>query len=97
MLSIPCPWCGPRDEHEYSYGGEAHIRRPEDPETLSDAEWADYLFMRTNSRGLHFERWVHSHGCRKWFNVARNTVTNEILAVYEMGQPAPDDLAEEGP
>ena len=27
MLQIPCPWCGPRDEIEFSYGGEAHIIR----------------------------------------------------------------------
>jgi heterotetrameric sarcosine oxidase delta subunit len=95
VLLISCPWCGPRDEHEYSYGGEAHISRPEEPSSLSDAEWADYLFMRKNTKGVYFERWVHSHGCRKWFNVARNTATNEILAVYEMGSPPPDSLAED--
>ena len=95
MLLISCPWCGPRDEHEYSYGGEAHILRPEEPSSLSDAEWADYLFMRKNTKGVHFERWVHSHSCRKWFNVARNTATNEILAVHEMGAPPPGELAED--
>ena len=31
MLLIPCPWCGPRDEIEFHYGGEAHIARPADP------------------------------------------------------------------
>ncbi|MGZ8625813.1 MAG: sarcosine oxidase subunit delta, partial [Actinomycetota bacterium] len=24
MLLIPCPWCGPRDEVEFRYGGQAH-------------------------------------------------------------------------
>ncbi len=91
MLSIPCPWCGPRDETEYSYGGEAHIVRPEDPQALSDREWADYLFMRANTKGAHRERWVHSHGCRRWFNVERNTATNEIIAVYKMGESPPGD------
>jgi hypothetical protein len=30
VLLIPCPWCGLRDEIEFSYGGEAHIVRPRD-------------------------------------------------------------------
>jgi sarcosine oxidase subunit delta len=41
--------------------------------------------LRTNSRGAHKERWVHSHGCRRWFNVERDTVTYRILRVYQMG------------
>ena len=32
---------GARDEHEFHYGGEAHIARPTDPEALSDDEWPD--------------------------------------------------------
>ena len=89
MLLIPCPYCGERDETEFSYGGEAHIARPKDPEKLSDAEWADYVFMRPNSKGVLLERWVHSHGCRRWFNVARDTVTYQIHAVYKMGEKPP--------
>ena len=27
MLTIPCPWCGERDVHEFRYGGEAHLKR----------------------------------------------------------------------
>ena len=93
MFLIPGPWCGEREEGEFSYGHEAHIVRPKDPEKLSDAEWADYLFMRTNPKGPHLERWVHTAGCRRWFNIARNTHTNEILAVYLMGEKPPKDLA----
>ena len=89
MLLIPCPYCGERQESEFSYGGEAHIERPKEPEKLSDQEWAEYLFMFTNTKGVFFERWVHSHGCRRWFNVARDTVTYKILAAYEMGEPRP--------
>ena len=43
MLNIECPWCGLRHETEFSYGGEAHIARPENPEELSDKEWADFF------------------------------------------------------
>ncbi len=89
MLHIKCPWCGWRDESEFGYGGEAHIERPADPDALSDAEWADYLFMRTNPRGLHRERWVHTAGCRRWFNAIRDTQTYEFKAFYKMGEEAP--------
>ena len=89
MLLIDCPHCGPRAELEFSYGHEAHIERPKQPDALSDAEWADYLFLRDNPKGLILERWVHSHGCRRWFNVARDTVSYRILAVYPMGAEPP--------
>ncbi len=86
MFLIPCPWCGERDESEFLCGGEAHIPRPQNPERLSDEEWADYLFMRTNPKGWHRERWWHVHGCNRWFNIERNTVTHEIRKVYLMGE-----------
>ncbi len=89
MLSIPCPWCGARDETEFSYGGEAHIVRPVKPAAMSDDQWADHLFLRTNPKGKHLERWVHSQGCRRWFNVERHTVSHEITAVYDIGKPPP--------
>ena len=84
MLLIKCPWCGERDETEFSYGGEAAIKRPLDPETLDDKQWADYLFMRKNSRGLFLEQWNHSLGCRQWFLVERNTVTYEITKTFKI-------------
>tara|TARA_Y100001960_G_C13921508_1_gene470171 strand:+ start:44 stop:328 length:285 start_codon:yes stop_codon:yes gene_type:complete len=92
MLLIECPYCGERDESEFLQGGEAHITRPKDPAKLSDEEWADYLFMRQNTKGIFLERWVHRHGCRRWFNIARDTVTNKILMVYEMGQKPPSKV-----
>jgi sarcosine oxidase, subunit delta len=91
MLRIPCPWCGVRDEPEFTYGGESHIARP-DP-SVDDATWARYLFQRTNPRGIHHERWCHTFGCAQWFNIARDTVTHEIVAVYRMGEPRPSGPA----
>ena len=90
MLLIPCPYCGPRSEEEFSYGNEAHIPRPKQPDKLNDAEWAEYVFMRSNTKGVFLERWMHAQGCRRWFNVARDTVSYEILAVYEIGAPRPE-------
>ena len=52
--------------------------------------WADYLFIRDNPVGVHYERWLHAYGCGQWFNMARNTLTHAILEIYPMGEPAPD-------
>ncbi|AOR36535.1 ferredoxin [Streptomyces fodineus] len=90
MLLIPCPWCGPRDEAEFHYGGQAHVPYPEDPAALTDEEWARYLFFRDNPKGPFAERWSHAAGCRRWFNAVRNTATNEILAVYKVGEARPE-------
>jgi sarcosine oxidase subunit delta len=90
VLLIPCPWCGPRDEVEFRYGGQANLAYPSDPDALSDEAWADYLFMRDNPKGWFHERWCHTNGCRRWFNAVRNTVTHEIGAVYRIGESAPE-------
>lgn len=90
MFLIECPYCGKREQSEFAYGGEAHIARPAAPQELSDAEWAEFVFMRTNSKGVFRERWVHAGGCRRWFNVVRDTATDEIIASYKIGEPPPD-------
>jgi heterotetrameric sarcosine oxidase delta subunit len=92
MLLIPCPWCGNRDEVEFRYGGEAHIPRA-DP-GVDDAAWADYLYMRDNPKGVLAERWVHQAGCRRWFNLLRDTASHRIIAVYRIGErrPGPSDF-----
>ena len=92
MLLIPCPWCGPRPETEFSCAGEAHIARPADPDALDDTAWADYLFNRKNPKGWHAEQWCHSSGCRQWFNVERHTVTYEIRRVYRIGEPPSEEV-----
>ena len=90
MLLIPCPWCGPRDETEFRYGGQAGIVTPPDPDAIDDAAWADYLFMRDNPKGPFTERWCHTSGCRRWFNVVRDTLTSEIAQVWPAGAARPD-------
>ena len=79
MLLITCPWCGPRDEVEFHYGGQAGVAYPEDPDALDDAAWAEYLFFRDNPKGPFAERWAHSAGCRRWFDVVRDTVSHEFI------------------
>jgi heterotetrameric sarcosine oxidase delta subunit len=85
MLSVECPWCGPRDETEFHYGGQAHVPYPADPDALDDAAWARYLFVRENPKGVYAERWCHSLGCRRWFNAERDTATHEFVRTYVGG------------
>ena len=89
MLLIPCPYCGPRNDAEFSPGGEAHIARPS--LTVDDQAWGEYLYYRKNIKGAQLERWFHAYGCRRWFNVARDSVTHEITAAYPMGAASPAD------
>ncbi len=89
MFVITCPNCGERDLSEFSYGGEADISRPEWRDDMSDAEWADFVFMRTNPKGVFAERWNHATGCRRWFNMLSNTATDDILAVYPIREEPP--------
>jgi len=91
MFVIKCPYCGERDQTEFSCHGESHIARPENPNEVSDKQWGEYLFFRSNPKGMHYERWTHDHGCRQWFNVQRHTVTDKIIQTYKMGASKPED------
>ncbi|MCV6547231.1 MAG: sarcosine oxidase subunit delta [Cohaesibacter sp.] len=97
MLMIHCPHCEETlPELEFAYAGEAHIDRPVKPSDLSDEEWRDFLFIRSNPRGQHFERWRHVHGCARFFNAVRDTVSDQFLTTYKSGLPRPteDELKE---
>ena len=79
MLLLTCPFCGERAQTEFSYGGDATVGRPTDPDGVSLDAWLDHLYLRDNPRGPHAEWWHHSAGCRRWFKVKRNTRTHEVL------------------
>ena len=89
MQLIECPNCGPREEVEFHYGGEAHVPYPTNPHDLSDDEWAHFVFYRNNTRGVYAERWMHQAGCRRWFNALRDTVSYRFLAVYRPDEAVP--------
>ncbi len=86
MILIPCPHCGPRNSSEFRYGGEAR-RRP-DPTTATPAEWRGYLYGRSNAADWVRESWYHTFGCRRYFAIERDTVSNAVRPV---------DIAEGGP
>jgi sarcosine oxidase subunit delta len=93
MLQINCPWCGARAESEFTCGGEGGIVRPTASESMTDEQWGDYLFMRKNPKGVHFEQWRHSSGCGRWFNALRDTVSYRFHAVWKIGDEAPAGAA----
>jgi sarcosine oxidase subunit delta len=93
MLLIRCPYCGDRPEVEFRYGGEAHIARAERPADLDDRAWVAFLYLRSNPKGPHAERWRHIHGCGRFFNALRDTVSDKFAATYRIGEPRPDPAA----
>ena len=97
MLLIRCPHCEEvRPEIEFRYAGEAHVVRVAEPARESDAAWAGFLYLRANPKGWHRERWQHVHGCRRFFNVLRNTVSDRIAATYKPGEPRAEPPVGEG-
>ncbi len=88
MLLIPCPWCGPRDETEFALrrrGAHRAARR----HRRADRRGVGRLPLHAQEpEGRHLEHWVHAYGCRRWFNVERDTVSYRITAVYKPGEPA---------
>jgi heterotetrameric sarcosine oxidase delta subunit len=91
MQLIPCPHCGPREETEFCYGGQAHVPYPDDPSRLDDEQWARFVFVRANPKGPSAERWSHTAGCRRWFTAVRDTRTHRFLDVSSLGASQPPD------
>jgi sarcosine oxidase subunit delta len=57
---------------------------------LNDDQWAVFLFLRSNTKGVHCERWRHIHGCARFFNAIRDTLSDQFLMTYEIGQARPN-------
>ena len=91
MMLILCPWCGGRNQIEFTYGGDATLRRPA-PDASSDA-WFGYVYLRGNPCGPHDELWLHSAGCQCWFKLRRDTRTHRILASAPPDKPFDGDAA----
>ena len=46
MLHIKCPYCGMRSQNEFSYGGDATVKRPELNKEVSDQDWDNFVYNR---------------------------------------------------
>jgi sarcosine oxidase subunit delta len=90
MLLIHCPYCEEeRPELEFRHAGEAHLVRPENIAGMSDEDFEGYFFIRENPKGLAYERWRHVHGCARFFNAVRDTVSDKFLMTYKAGEKKP--------
>jgi sarcosine oxidase subunit delta len=95
MLLIHCPYCEEdRPELEFRHAGEAHVQRPSQSVEPGRAV-AEALYLRTNTRGVVFERWRHVHGCGRFFNAARHSVSDAFLAFYKAGEAKPEIAVED--
>ena len=78
MQLFNCPFCGPRDQSEFTYLREAA------PIPALDAglpAWQDFVYRRDNPCGAHAEWWHHIHGCRQLLEMVRHTQTHEVLQI----------------
>ena len=80
-MRIPCPYCGPRGNDEFTYLGDATVRRPDPAAPGASEAFHDYVYLRENPSGLHQELWYHGSGCHAWLVVTRNTRTHDISDV----------------
>jgi len=94
MLLIHCPYCEEeRPELEFRNTGESHIARSGTLTAETDEDFEKYLFIRSNPKGIIFERWRHIHGCARFFNAVRDTVTDKFVMTYKAGEPKPELVA----
>ena len=78
-MRIKCPHCGERGNEEFTFLGDATIRRPD---LESDfLHWMDYVYLRENPLGIFSEYAQHSLGCRAWLVVTRDTGNHRIERV----------------
>lgn len=63
---------------EFTFLGDASVKRSTSLEPSSMDQWMDYVYLRDNPRGDYVEFVHHSGGCRAWLIVARNTNTHEV-------------------
>ena len=50
MFIIDCPYCGERDQTEFTCHGEAHIARPSNPNEVSNSSFQSPKFRRAQIR-----------------------------------------------
>jgi heterotetrameric sarcosine oxidase delta subunit len=91
VLLIPCPWCGPRAQIEFTYGGDATVKRP--APDAPEAAWYAYVYVRDNPAGPQDELWLHSAGCRRWFRARRDTRAHDFHACAPLDETLPGGAA----
>ena len=85
MQIFPCPFCGPRDEREFHFAGEAGKMRPDTTADVSAEDWGTYLHMHRNEKGRVREVWVHKP-CAEMFILERDSLTMAVLDAETLRQ-----------
>ena len=80
-MRLPCPHCGERELREFSYLGDASVRRPDPAQPQAAADFHRYVYLRDNPAGQMQEYWYHAAGCHAWLVVTRNTLTHVVEGV----------------
>jgi len=80
-MRVRCPFCGERDASEFTFHGDASVRRPDPNAPDAAAKFFESVYIRDNPAGRYEELWYHASACRSWLRVARDTRTHEIFAV----------------
>jgi len=80
-MRVRCPFCGERDAGEFTFHGDASVRRPDPDATDAAEKFFKAVYLRDNPAGRYEELWYHASGCRSWLRVARDTRTHEVFSV----------------
>ena len=83
MQLFPCPFCGLRDETEFSFAAEAGKMRPEPAAEVPAEAWAEYLYLGDNPRGPTREIWLHAT-CGEFFLMERDTVSHVVAGARDL-------------
>jgi len=92
MKIIDCPLNGPRNALEFVCGGEV---RQEPSQDAAIDDWADFVFLENNLKGVVHEWWCHV-ASNYWFIVTRSTASEEILATCRPDEFFADRNATDG-
>ena len=93
MKTLDCPLNGRRSISEFAYLGEVKTSPAAGAGTVG---WADYVFFERNLAGPVREWWIHI-ATNYVFVVDRDTRSDEVLAIYKIGDPRLAHPLDEGP
>ena len=79
MKLLRCPINGVRPIQEFTYGGE--LRPMPDADSVTDEQWADYVFNRRGEPGLRREWWYHIPS-GTWFIAERDIAPDGVGRTY---------------
>lgn len=77
MSQLHCPFCGPRELHEFEFR--------KTPANVTSSDFAK-VYLRVDSLERSVEYWQHVHACRMWLLVERNPSTGAVLSVAALSE-----------